>query len=381
MANEIGNGNKFNASFLNVNYTGPQYENDMMDLLKQVDSDPVWINGFGKTGELSETGELSSTSSTSSVDGSFGSHRGVIDTLAAVSNLLDQVNKLAFSASEPDACDCCHPEGSLNVGSDGVVTTPGGFKIEATKQHTWKITGPDGKSTEIWGDPHVKEGDGGKWDFKRDSTFVLADGTKINVSTTPWKDGKMTVTKGLEIISGNDRVQVTDIDKGKGKVGDVTKDGYAHANSFGNKDVFVMGNEADDWSFKGKEIVGSNDGGNSFKLGKDLPAGEVGPLVDQAKKNGGDEFFNQMYKQISAMFDALMSGMGTGKVPDLGKLEFPNTVPENGGCFPPPGQQQQQTGLDRLSKSFAAVAAMFNALAKILDLANSIPSRRTYQPV
>lgn len=175
----------------------------------------------------------------------------------------------------PSPFDGCHPSGSLKTDGN-VVTTPGGYKIEATGQHEWTITGPDGKTTRVWGDPHVAEGDGGKWDFKRDSTFVLGDGTRVNVTTKPWGNGGMTVTGGLEIISGNDRVQITDIDKGKGVVGPVTQDGYAHANSFTGKDVFVMGRETDDWSFQGKEIIGSNNGGDSFKLGNDLPAGGGG---------------------------------------------------------------------------------------------------------
>jgi hypothetical protein len=174
----------------------------------------------------------------------------------------------------PMPADQGHPQGSLKTNPEGVVTTPGGYKIEQLKQYDWKITGPDGKETKIWGDPHVAEGDGGKWDFKRDSTFVLGDGTRINATTKP--HGKnASVTGGLEIISGNDRVQVTDIEKGKGKTGPVTQDGFAHANSFGGKDVFVMGRETDDWSFQGREVVGSNNLGESFVLGNALPAGRT----------------------------------------------------------------------------------------------------------
>lgn len=179
----------------------------------------------------------------------------------------------------PDQGDCCHPQGNLRT-EDGKITTPGGYTIEATKQHEWIITGPDGKTTRIWGDPHVAEGDGGKWDFKRDSTFVLGDGTKINVKTAPWGDGKMTVTSELEIISGNDRVNVTGIDKGKGVVGSVTQDGYAHANCFGNNDVFVMGPESDDWALQGREITGSKNGGESFELGNQLAPGNTRPQVN-----------------------------------------------------------------------------------------------------
>lgn len=176
----------------------------------------------------------------------------------------------------PDKSDCCHPQGSLK-NEGGKITTPGGYTIEATKQHEWIITGPDGKTTRVWGDPHVAEGDGGKWDFKRNSTFVLGDGTRINVTTAPWKDGKMTVTSGLEIISGNDRVNITDIDKGKGVTGPIKQDGFAHSNCFGNADVFVMGRESDDWSYQGREVTGSKNGGESFELGNNLPAGNVRP--------------------------------------------------------------------------------------------------------
>jgi Domain of Unknown Function (DUF1521) len=174
------------------------------------------------------------------------------------------------TVSPPCREECCHPSGSLKVDQEaGVITTPGGYKIEQIGQYEWKITGQDGKWTRIWGDPHVQEsdraGEATAWDFKRDSTFVLPDGTRINVSTKPFNN--MTVTTQLEVINGNDRVLVTDIDKGKGKVGEVTHDGLAHVNDRSGRDVFVMGKETDDWYFHCREIIGSNDGGESFKLG------------------------------------------------------------------------------------------------------------------
>lgn len=191
----------------------------------------------------------------------------------------------------PDQNDCCHPEGSLR-NENGKITTPGGYTIEATKQHEWIITGPDGKTTRIWGDPHVAEGDGGTWDFKRDSTFVLGDGTRINVKTAPWNGGSMTVTSGLEIISGNDRVNITGIDQGKGVVGDITQDGFAHSNCFAGNDVFVMGRETDDWAYQGREVVGSDNGGESFKLGDQLATGDVRP--NRSDWSQTQEFFTQL---------------------------------------------------------------------------------------
>lgn len=192
----------------------------------------------------------------------------------------------------PQPEDGAHPSGSLTT-DGGVITTPGGYKIESTGQFEWKITGPDGKETKVWGDPHVAEGDGGKWDFKRNSTFVLGDGTKVNVNTAPYGDKGMTVTSGLEIISGNDRVTVDGIDKGKGVVGDITHDGFAHANSFAG-DVFVMGSETDDWSFQGREITGSENGGDSFKLGDKLAAGNTKPAA-----NGFEDFMKMIQQFIS----------------------------------------------------------------------------------
>ncbi len=204
------------------------------------------------------------------------------DIFKDFSQLFEQVGNQFSGNQNIAAGGCCvpptpfdrsQPQGSLKADAN-IVTTPGGYKIESTGKFDWKITGPDGKVTEVQGDPHVREGDGGKWDFKRNSTFVLGDGTRVNVTTTPYGNGA-TVTQGLEIISGNDRVTISEMDKGKGKISDITEDGFSHSNSFGGNDVFVMGTETDDWSFQGKEVIGSNNGGDSFKLGNDLAAGNT----------------------------------------------------------------------------------------------------------
>jgi hypothetical protein len=272
----------------------------------------------------------------------------------------------------PTPLEASHPSGSLK-NENGVITTPGGYKIEATNQFEWKVTGPDGKSTRVWGDPHVDEGDGGKWDFKRDSTFVLGDGTKINVTTAPWGND-MTVTKGLEIISGNDRVQISDIDKGKGKTGEITKDGYAHANSFGNKDVFVMGKETDDWSFQGKEIIGSNNGGESFKLGNDLAVGTPTPAQTPAQTPGTQQPANNLtklldlFKGVSKLFESIKN---------LSQL-IGQRANQNTGIVPPgttaePAVKRRQGALE---KAFAAIGRMLDTVTKFQDLSKSINVNR-----
>jgi len=273
----------------------------------------------------------------------------------------------------PKPGDGTHPAGSLKTDSNGVITTPGGYKIEQLKQFDWKITGPDGKETKIWGDPHVAEGDGGTWDFKRDSTFVLGDGTKINVTTKPWGND-MTVTGELEIISGNDRVKVTDIDKGKGKVGDITKDGFAHANSFGGKDVFVMGKESDDWSFQGKEIIGSNNGGESFNLGNDLPVGEQPAVTKpgtpttqpQQPANNLNKLL-ELFKGVSKLFDSLSN---LTKLLTQRANQNPNVAP--GGNDQPVENRRRGA----LEKAFAAIGRMLDTVTKFQDLTKAIDVNR-----
>lgn len=209
------------------------------------------------------------------------------DSLAKIMPPPANGNGCCRPISPPVREDRCHPSGSLKVDQEtGVITTPGGYKIEQIGQYEWKITGQDGKWTRIWGDPHVQEsdrsGESTAWDFKRNSTFLLPDGTRINVTTKPFNE--MTVTSQLEIINGNDRVLVTDIDKGKGKVGPLTHDGLASSTNQCN-DVFIMGCETDDWYFQGREIVGSNNGGESFKLGQGRN-GNMNQLLSQLESFG-----------------------------------------------------------------------------------------------
>ncbi|HEX8823335.1 MAG TPA: DUF1521 domain-containing protein [Archangium sp.] len=268
----------------------------------------------------------------------------------------------------PTPTDSSHPSGSLKTDANGVITTPGGYKIEATSQFEWKVTGPDGKSTRVWGDPHVDEGDGGKWDFKRDSTFVLGDGTRINCATAPYGNG-MTVSKELEIISGNDRVKVTDIDKGKGKTGAVTQDGFQHVNSFGGKDVFVMGKETDDWSFTGKEVVGSNNGGESFQLGKELAAGAPAPGTNPTSAKPGSFLgkITQLFEQMSKMFDTLRKL--TAQLEKLNPFEGTRNAPPGRGCWVDRRQGNLRT-------NFEDIGRMLDKYASLRDLNRSVNQNR-----
>jgi hypothetical protein len=200
---------------------------------------------------------------------------------------------------------------------------------------------------------------------------VLGDGTKINVTTAPYNN--MTITKGLEIISGNDRVQIADIDKGKGKTGEVTQDGFAHANSFGGKDVFVMGKETDDWSFQGKEVVGSENGGESFKLGNDLAVGN--PTTQPAQTPGQTPPANNLskildlFKSISKVFDSLKN---------LTQLLSQRANQNTGVVGPQAGGNEPVANRRRgvLERAFASIGRMLDTVNRFQDLTKSIDVNR-----
>lgn len=68
-----------------------------------------------------------------------------------------------------------------------------------------------GQETKIWGDPHVDIGNDGKneFDFKKDMTFQLDDGTKITVGTVPGDKDGVTYSSSLTITNGDKAMEVT----------------------------------------------------------------------------------------------------------------------------------------------------------------------------
>src|SRR5205814_844753 len=146
------------------------------------------------------------------------------------------------------------------------------------------------------------------------------------------------------------RVIVSNIDKGKGQVGAVTHDGFQNVNSFAGKDVFVMGQNAADWAFHGKEVIGSNNGGDSFQLGKDLA-----PLVQTTNLFGGGvrwaDFINNAMPPVG-------EGPGRGTADPLGRGRLSN---------------------EAIGKLLQSVGGMFNALSGILQLSSRISLGRYQQ--
>jgi hypothetical protein len=259
--------------------------------------------------------------------------------------------------SAPDFADCCHPAGSLYTYGD-TVYTPGGYRIEMLGRYEWKITGPDGKWIRVHGDPHVDEGDRdgtSDWDFKRNTTFVLGDGTRVNVTTAPGGAEGMTVTSKLEIVSGFQSVNVEGIDEGKGRIGEV---GFHFADTF-TGDVVGMGAETDDWTFRGREITGSRNGGESFVLGNLL-------------RSADGRFDFEVFAFVTWVFESFF---GEWRLNDWGPNRYGGipyalqhqSVWQNDRADDERARRDEARRLymETLAEAFRTVAQMFDALARL----------------
>jgi len=252
----------------------------------------------------------------------------------------------------------------LSVDSQGKITTAGGYTIEATSQFEWKITGPDGSSTRVWGDPHVQttgKTGGENFDFKKDTTFVLPDGTKINVKCTPWQGNKdVTVTQSLEVIQGNDRVQVNDIDKGKGKAGQVSHGGAGAKETFRTEQTFVAGRNVADWYINGSEIKSNAGAPDLFNVGDTIL-----PEVMRAQMNG---FVNSPISEAAWLVGSLASqGNGWGMNTSPSSAQLSQVLQKHG--------QLVQNG--QMKEVMQQVLAL---LPKLISVLQSLIQLRSYNP-
>jgi hypothetical protein len=102
-----------------------------------------------------------------------------------------------------------------------------GYIVRAEgKDQAWSITGPDGKTTRIWGDPHVTESDGDTWDFKQRGTFTFGN-NKATVEVVPNSKGQK-ISSRLTLYSGDERVTISGLDTNKPVISAVSYDGRQH---------------------------------------------------------------------------------------------------------------------------------------------------------
>ncbi|HYV43442.1 MAG TPA: DUF1521 domain-containing protein [Myxococcaceae bacterium] len=316
---------------------------------------------------------------------------GVGKILEGLGELLQGISGVPVSPPTPHDC------GGLKADAQaGTVTTDGGYTIKATGKFSWEITGPDGKCTKIDGDPHVH----GKsnFDFKKDATFVLGDGTRINVKTKDYGNGA-TVTDKLEIEKGGQVVDVNGIAEGKGQVGQV-RQGKA---DFATGETFVEGAESNTWSFNGKEILGSN-GADNFKLGGDLApanaqaqggaqaaagaggaqgggaaqpaAGGLGPVAQQGQQLAQNGGLAQILNQVLQVLTSLIGLLGNRPQPAPAPAPAPEPQRPTPQPAPLPRPPVDQGRGDELRNIFGALGGMFIALGKVLELSASVGQPR-----
>ncbi len=111
-----------------------------------------------------------------------------------------------------------------------VVRTIDGYIVRAEgKDYAWSVTGPDGMTTRIWGDPHVTESDGGVWDFKERGTFFFGK-NKITLEVAPYGKDK-TVSGSIHLYAGDERVTIKGLNTNKPVISAVSHDGKQHDDS------------------------------------------------------------------------------------------------------------------------------------------------------
>jgi hypothetical protein len=91
------------------------------------------------------------------------------------------------------------------------------YRITADDNNEVMIHNKDtGENYRIWGDPHVEVDGQHAFDFWGQTTFVLDDGTKVTIATTPWADGNngATVASQVTILDGGGQygVQIEGVD-------------------------------------------------------------------------------------------------------------------------------------------------------------------------
>jgi hypothetical protein len=138
------------------------------------------------------------------------------------------------------------------------ITLDSGYSITLdNRKQSWRIHDPDGKEVLIWGDPHVAEGDGGRWDFKAQTTFALEDGTKITCKTRLAADGTVSFSDELFItnLASDQAIHVTGIADDNVQIGEVTSGAQGVDDSAQDGYLVTEKGTVEDWTFGGLEVV------------------------------------------------------------------------------------------------------------------------------
>jgi hypothetical protein len=111
---------------------------------------------------------------------------------------------------DPKKCDSDQWDAKTS-GTSGTIKISDRYEIKLDETNSkWVLTDKcEGKTTTIWGDPHLDTQANGNLEFKETMSFVLEDGTKITVKTTPFKNNpNATLSSELYITNGDKSIVV-----------------------------------------------------------------------------------------------------------------------------------------------------------------------------
>jgi hypothetical protein len=150
-------------------------------------------------------------------------------------------NKKPATVPKPAVVSDKSPAKRLEAVQDdrGVVTvrTSDGYVVRAEgTEAAWTIAAPDGKTTRIFGDAHVLENDGDRWDFKQRGTFAFG-ANKVTVETVPLPNGT-TVSSRITLYSNGERVTIGGLDKNRPTILGLAGDGRHHDDALSDGDIY-----------------------------------------------------------------------------------------------------------------------------------------------
>ena len=164
-------------------------------------------NSSGNNGGFSFEGSVGAAGSFGGANGSTG-HCGVGFCGTGGGSFSDAASSAISSLNQTDA-HTAMVDGKVafeNANYDITISDRGEIKVHNKNTD---------ENYRIWGDPHVDVDGKRAFDFKGDTTFVLDDGTKISIETTPWRGNNgQTISSKVSIIDGNSSygLHVTGVD-------------------------------------------------------------------------------------------------------------------------------------------------------------------------
>jgi Domain of Unknown Function (DUF1521) len=178
---------------------------------------------------------------------------------------------------------------------NGNTVDTGRYCITASNEESGRLEVTDkqtGKKFKVWGDPHIKTGDGDTTDFhKKAATFELPDGTKITIDPTNGEGAtyieKVAITRGDQAVEmtgfrGNLK---TELKSGQGRALDQQyEDGTVMKTKNGEIDDLVLPN--------GQEITG-----NSIK--------DIDKFAGTGPVQGGQGTDDQILQNLNGVIDGL----------------------------------------------------------------------------